>query len=78
MLIEFERFFRPDGDGEDDHAPIDEQTSHILINPVQVAAVLGSERHANATIIRMADGRGFAVVGNYRATADKLGLTQVH
>ena len=64
MLIKFERFFRPDGDGDGDHAPVDKQTRHILINPVQVAAVLGSKRHANATIIRMADGRGFAVVDN--------------
>lgn len=74
MLIEFERFFRRTADeGEDDGVVLDPQTSHVGINPVHVASVLGSERHDNACVVHMCNGKSYMVLGTYRQTMEKLG-----
>jgi hypothetical protein len=69
MLLEFSRIIR-DEFGEDDGA--EASTASIALNPAFISAVFNSSRHAGATIVRMSDGRGFIVRGEYTATMERL------
>jgi hypothetical protein len=57
MLIELTRL-HTDDDGVESTAP-------ISINPTMVAAVFASAQSEAATIVRLADGRGFVISGTY-------------
>jgi hypothetical protein len=57
MLIEL-RHLRTDDDGV-------ETTTPISVNPTMLAAVFASAQADDVTIIRLADGRGFAIKGTY-------------
>jgi hypothetical protein len=57
MLIELTRL-KTDDDGVETMAP-------IAVNPTMVAAVFASAQSESATVIRLADGRGFMIHGSY-------------
>jgi hypothetical protein len=57
MLIELTRL-HTDDDGVETTAP-------ISINPTMVAAVFSSAQNGDATVVRLADGRGFMIKGTY-------------
>jgi hypothetical protein len=65
MLVEFTRAVNTEDFG--DEAPTTTVNEPIAFNPVHVAAVLGNRTSAAGPecIIRLADGRGFRVVGDY-------------
>ncbi len=71
MLIEFVRAVEPDQYAEDPtgaDAPADRP---IAINPLGVAAILGSV-HDGVVIVRLMDGRGFKVRGDYHQVKEAL------
>lgn len=77
MLVEFTRYQEPrqsDDLGEDDATsfggPAEEKK--ISFNPQFVAAVFDSGNVPNVSIVKLADGRGFVVKGNYAETMEKL------
>jgi hypothetical protein len=73
MLVEFVRAVDQD-EFSDNPAP----QLPIAINPTHVSAVLGNRENGAECIIRLADGRGFRVVGDYptvMATLRNGGLT---
>lgn len=79
MLVEFQRVAmaqpqQPEGyGGEDDGLPaIEANPLPLAINPLLVAAVTPSGERPDVTIIKLADGRGYAVRGAYRAIMDQL------
>jgi hypothetical protein len=57
MLIELTRL-HTDDDGVETTAP-------ISLNPTMVAAVFASSQSEAATVVRLADGRGFMIKGTY-------------
>jgi hypothetical protein len=73
MLIEFQRAVTTPEDqfGEEGDVPEIAQ-SFISINPVYVAAVFAASREPGVLIIRMNDGRGFKVLGNYQEALQRL------
>jgi len=79
MLVEFVRH-NPNptrsGDpfeGEDDGLEQRAQVQHpIAINPTTIAAVFESQESPQVTIVRLADGRGFAIQGAYAQVMETL------
>jgi hypothetical protein len=68
MLVELERYHNQlDEEGED--RPVPEM---IAVNPAFTSAVIPSQEHEDATIVRGPDGRGFLIRGNYRDVYAKL------
>jgi hypothetical protein len=77
MLVEFTRAtppVAPSEFGEDDGLQNPQaQVSHpIAINPTTISAVFESANDPNVTIVRLADGRGFMVQGNYAQVMETL------
>jgi hypothetical protein len=69
VLVEFRRW-KSEEVGEDDAIvhPL------VLINPRFVAAVLEDADQPTRAVIRMPDGRGFAVKGSYQEVLQRLGV----
>ena len=67
MLVELERYFNLDEEGEDRTVP-----HMVAINPQFTSAVLQSQEHNDATIVRGPDGRGLIVKGTYAEVLAKL------
>jgi hypothetical protein len=77
MLVEFTRYTPPQPHnefGEDDGLanPQAEVSHPIAINPATISAVFESGQSPNVTIVRLADGRGFMVQGNYAQVMETL------
>lgn len=73
-MVRFERYVeqRPNLTivGEDDGVELPAEEIHgapIFINPLYVAAIFGSSHRPDATIVRLADGRGLIVRGEAEA-----------
>jgi hypothetical protein len=65
MLIEFTRVPRSTHLGDDDEEVEGVQEVRISINPENVAVVFAAQGATDACIVRMSDGRGFIIQGNY-------------
>ena len=68
MLVELERYRdQLDEEGEDRVVP-----QMIAVNPAFTSAVIPSQEHEGATIVRGPDGRGFLIRGHYSEIMAKL------
>jgi hypothetical protein len=65
MLVEFTRARATDEFNDEGETPTVRPVEPIAINPVHVSAVLGNRADGTQCIIRLADGRGFMVQGDY-------------
>jgi uncharacterized protein YlzI (FlbEa/FlbD family) len=65
MLIEFTRVPRVDHLGDDNEEEEGVQEVRISINPENVAAVFAARGVPDTCVVRMSDGRGFIIQGNY-------------
>ncbi|HXJ63318.1 MAG TPA: hypothetical protein VNN79_06150 [Actinomycetota bacterium] len=72
MLIELVRAIEPDRYAEDPTGADAPADVPIAINPEAVAAILGSTGAPGVTIVRLMDGRGFKVRGDYHAVKEAL------
>lgn len=77
MLVEFQRSPRPRANselGEDDGIVAAEALPPrpIRINPQYVAAVFESLESPEVTMVRLCDGRGFAIKGSYSDVIEQL------